>query len=181
MATSPLLGIDADDLPTHSPTGIDSMGPSDVSDSGSDSLGVYSADPDSDTDSQGAGERRSVDRSPEPDALDLLPDHVENLVPNDDILAVPEDETGGDAAGTASADAPPDGSDGDSGDRGDSGDGNRDTDNTVGADFALAAGLPAPDQRSRASGQTRRPLDADDISEDTEELNFDDGEAGRER
>lgn len=170
MATSPLLGIDADDIPTRSPTGIDSMGPSDVSDSGSDSLGVYSADPDSDTDSQGAGERRSVDRSPEPDAFDILPDHVENLVPNDDILAVPEDETDGDAAGTSSAKAPSDG-----------GDSNRDTDNTVGADFALAAGLPAPDQRSRASGQAHRPLDADDVSEDTEELNFDDGEAGRER
>lgn len=175
MATSPLLGIDADDHPSHSPTGIDSMGPSDLSDSGSDSLGVYSADPDSDTDSQGAGERRSVERSPEPDAFDILPDHVENLVPNDDILAVPEDENDGDAAGTSSADAPSDGRAGDGGDR------TRGTDNTVGANFALAAGLPAPDQRSGASGQAHRPLDADDISEDSEELNFDDGEAGRER
>ncbi|AOG23910.1 hypothetical protein BSY15_51 [Acidovorax sp. RAC01] len=31
MATCPLFGVDADDRPTHSPTGIDSMGPSDVS------------------------------------------------------------------------------------------------------------------------------------------------------
>jgi hypothetical protein len=170
MATSPLLGIDADNLPTHSPTGIDSMGPSDVSDSGSDSLGVYSADPDSDTDSQGSGERRSVDRTPEPDDLDILPDHVENLVPNDDILAVPEDETEADAVGTSSAD---------SADAG--GENARGPDNTVGADFALAAGLPAPDQRARARGRPDRPLASDDVPEDAEELNFDDDEAGRER
>lgn len=175
MATSPLLGIDADDLPTHSPTGIDSMGPSDLSDSGSDSLGVYGADPDSDTDSQGSGERRSVGRSSEPDAVDILPDHVESMVPSDDNLAVPEDETDDDAAGTSSDD----GAAGKS--AGDGSDSARGTDNTVGADFALAAGLPAPDQRGRASGQAHRPLDVDDISEDTEELNFDDGEAGRER
>ena len=48
MATSSLLGIDSDNLPPlHSATGIDSLGPSDASDSGSDSAGAYSDEPDS--------------------------------------------------------------------------------------------------------------------------------------
>lgn len=63
MATSSLLGIDSDNLPpVHSATGIDSLGPSDASDSGSDSAGVYSADSDSDTDRFGTGERGSVEQ-----------------------------------------------------------------------------------------------------------------------
>ena len=80
MATSSLLGIDSDNLPpVHSATGIDSLGPSDASDSGSDSIGAYSAESDSDTDRHGTGERGSVEPLTPPMAQDILPDHVENL------------------------------------------------------------------------------------------------------
>lgn len=78
MATSSLLGIDADNLPpAHSATGIDSLGPSDASDSGSDSAGAYSAETDSDTDRFGTGERGSVGPDAQATARDILPDHVE--------------------------------------------------------------------------------------------------------
>ena len=77
MATSSLLGIDSDNLPhSHSATGIDSLGPSDASDSGSDSAGAYSDEPDSDTDRFGTGERSSADLSERSDAQDILPDHI---------------------------------------------------------------------------------------------------------
>lgn len=84
MATSSLLGIDADNLPpTHSATGNDSMGPSDASDSGSDSAGVYSADPEMDTDRYGTGERASVEPGLHREARDILPDHMEAFSPDD--------------------------------------------------------------------------------------------------
>lgn len=80
MATSSLLGIDTDNLPaTHNATGIDSLGPSDASDSGSDSAGAYSDEPGSDTDRFGTGERSSADLTDGPDARDILPDHVETV------------------------------------------------------------------------------------------------------
>lgn len=76
MATSILLGIDPENIPSqHNSTGIDSLGPSDASDSGSDSAGVYSAD--SDTDRFGTGERSSVEPNALPLDADILPDHVE--------------------------------------------------------------------------------------------------------
>lgn len=79
MATSSLLGIDTDNLPaTHSATGIDSLGPSDASDSGSDSAGAYGSEPDSDTDRFGTGERSSVQPDEQAEARDILPDHIEN-------------------------------------------------------------------------------------------------------
>lgn len=55
-----------------------SLGPSDLSDSGSDVLGALDPETlDSDSDSLGTGERASAeDRSPTLDA-DILPDHVE--------------------------------------------------------------------------------------------------------
>lgn len=85
MATSSLLGIDADNLPPlHSATGNDSMGPSDASDSGSDSAGVYSADPEMDTDRHGTGERASVEPGLHREARDILPDHMEAFSPDDD-------------------------------------------------------------------------------------------------
>lgn len=85
MATSSLLGIDPENIPAgHSSTGIDSLGPSDASDSGSDSAGVYSAD--SDTDRFGTGERSSVEPANPPSDRDILPDHVESLAGNDDNL-----------------------------------------------------------------------------------------------
>jgi hypothetical protein len=80
MATSSLLGIDSENLPPlHSATGIDSLGPSDASDSGSDSAGAYSDEPDSDTDRFGTGERSSADLSEHSNAQDILPDHIEAL------------------------------------------------------------------------------------------------------
>jgi len=80
MATSSLLGIDTENLPApHNATGIDSLGPSDASDSGSDSAGAYSDEPGSDTDRFGTGERSSVEQTDGPDAQDILPDHVETL------------------------------------------------------------------------------------------------------
>lgn len=83
MATSSLLGIDADNLPpAHNATGIDSLGPSDASDSGSDSAGVYSADPDSDTDRFGTGERGAVEPDGEDAPRDILPDHIETSSPD---------------------------------------------------------------------------------------------------
>ncbi len=78
MATSILLGIDPENLPSeHSSTGIDSLGPSDASDSGSDSAGAYSSD--SDTDRFGTGERTSVEPNASPTDTDILPDHIEQL------------------------------------------------------------------------------------------------------
>lgn len=92
MATSSILGVDSYSLPpVHSATGIDSLGPSDASDSGSDSMGVYSAEPDSDTDRHGTGERGSVEQADEPSARDILPDHVESV----DELAGNRDATQG--------------------------------------------------------------------------------------
>lgn len=80
MATSSLLGIDADQFPhAHNATGNDSMGPSDASDSGSDSAGVYGSDPDNDTDRYGTGERASVEPGLHRESRDILPDHVEDL------------------------------------------------------------------------------------------------------
>lgn len=84
MATSSLLGIDSDNLPpSHSATGIDSLGPSDASDSGSDSAGAYSSESDSDTDRFGTGERSSVEPDEQASARDILPDHIENTGPDD--------------------------------------------------------------------------------------------------
>jgi hypothetical protein len=84
MAKSSLLGIDADNLtPLHSAKGNDSLGPSDTSDSGSDSAGVYDSDPDNDTDRQGTGERASVEPDLARDARDILPDHLETLDSDD--------------------------------------------------------------------------------------------------
>lgn len=106
MATSSLLGIDADNLPpAHSATGIDSLGPSDASDSGSDSAGAYSDEPDSDTDRFGTGERSSADPDEHPLSHDILPDHIESLAVGDDADVA--DSTDGDADLDAEAGAAP--------------------------------------------------------------------------
>ena len=106
MATSSLLGIDTDNLPvSHSATGIESLGPSDASDSGSDSAGAYAADADADTDRHGTGERGSVDTADPPTARDILPDHVESMgagVPDNDTL--PDDAAQADLADVLEAD-----------------------------------------------------------------------------
>ncbi len=85
MAHSSLLGIDADNLPpAHCATGNDSMGPSDASDSGSDSAGVYSTDTEMDTDRYGTGERASVEPGLHRESRDILPDHMESISSGDD-------------------------------------------------------------------------------------------------
>jgi hypothetical protein len=79
MATSSILG--GDHAPTW-PRGSDvaSLGPSDSTDSGSDTRGAFDFDElSSDTDSQGTGERSSVDPLNVPSDADILPDHVEGL------------------------------------------------------------------------------------------------------
>lgn len=80
MATSTLLGVETENaLPFHTATGIDSLGPSDASDTGSDSAGAYGAEADSDTDRFGTGERGGVEPSEDPVPRDILPDHIESV------------------------------------------------------------------------------------------------------
>ena len=79
MAHSSLMGGD----PTpRQPSGTDvaSLGPSDLSDSGSD-VGMGGLDPetlDSDSDSLGTGERASAGRRSPTAGADILPDHLED-------------------------------------------------------------------------------------------------------
>lgn len=77
--------------PSHSGQGVETLGPSDSSDSGSDTVGesamatgadnagewgAMPVDTDSDSDSMGTGERASATgRSPR-DGADLMPDHL---------------------------------------------------------------------------------------------------------
>lgn len=80
MANSTLLGIETENtLPSHTATGIDSLGPSDASDTGSDSAGAYGSEADSDTDRFGTGERGGVEPSEDPVPRDILPDHIESV------------------------------------------------------------------------------------------------------
>lgn len=77
MATSSIVG--GTPAPEHiSGKDMRSLGPSDLSDSGSDALGAYDAEElASDTDSAGTGEGVSIGPGGgQPDA-DILPDHVE--------------------------------------------------------------------------------------------------------
>ncbi len=76
MATSSISG---GMKPAEEPGGKDtrSLGPSDSSDSGSDTLGVYSADEmASDSDAAGTGERATVDHSAREENADILPHRV---------------------------------------------------------------------------------------------------------
>lgn len=76
MATSSISG---GTKPAEEPGGKDtrSLGPSDSSDSGSDTLGVYSADElASDSDAAGTGERATVDHSASDENTDILPHPV---------------------------------------------------------------------------------------------------------
>ena len=90
MATSSLLG-GTKASEEISGKDIASLGPGDISDSGSDSVGAYGLDElASDTDSSGTGERAAVEEGidePESNA-DILPDHIE-LAPG----ATPGDES----------------------------------------------------------------------------------------
>lgn len=77
MATSSILGADrAPSLPSG--TDIESLGPSDSTDSGSDSVGAFGHDElASDTDAAGTGERAAIEPMLDADSRDILPDHVE--------------------------------------------------------------------------------------------------------
>lgn len=79
MATSSLLGADrAPSLPSG--TDVESLGPSDSTDSGSDSVGAFSEDElASDTDAAGTGERSAIEPTLDADSRDILPDHVETV------------------------------------------------------------------------------------------------------
>ena len=79
MATSSILG--GDWVPRR-PGGTDvaSLGPSDSTDSGSDTRGGFDDDElSSDTDAEGTGERSSVDPRNGRSDVDILPDHIERL------------------------------------------------------------------------------------------------------
>jgi NADPH-dependent 2,4-dienoyl-CoA reductase/sulfur reductase-like enzyme len=86
MAYSSILG--AENAPTQ-PSGKDSqaLGPSDNSDTGSDTIGTHEAHADSDA--VGTGERGSVEANEAREGGDIMPDRVVNLAdgevtPNDD-------------------------------------------------------------------------------------------------
>lgn len=107
MATSSILG---GERPPEEPKGkdVDSLGPSDTSDSGSDvrTSRERSAIPDdaaegaipiaheSSTDAEGTGERASADAPPSTPDADILPDRTEDAGPaaDDDELAGTEEE-----------------------------------------------------------------------------------------
>lgn len=77
MAYSSILG--ADSAPSH-PSGREAelLGPSDNSDSGSDTVGTEEADEDS-TDASGTGDRGAVAGPDAREGADILPDRVVNL------------------------------------------------------------------------------------------------------
>jgi hypothetical protein len=77
MAYSSILG--ADQAPSH-PSGREAelLGPSDNSDSGSDTIGTDEADADS-TDARGTGDRGAVAGPDAREGADILPDRVVNL------------------------------------------------------------------------------------------------------
>jgi hypothetical protein len=76
MAYSSILG--ADTAPTH-PSGreADLLGPSDNSDSGSDTIGTH--EPHADSDSRGTGERGAVAGADAREGADIMPDRIVNL------------------------------------------------------------------------------------------------------
>ena len=109
MAYSSILG--ADTAPTQ-PDGREAelLGPSDNSDSGSDTIGTIEADQDT-TDSAGTGDRAEVAGPDARDGADIMPDRVVNLaddegfpeadpdgmemtdLDNDDVQAMADDDT----------------------------------------------------------------------------------------
>lgn len=76
MAYSSILG--ADTAPTH-PSGREAelLGPSDNSDSGSDTVGTH--EPHADSDARGTGERGAVAGADAREGGDIMPDRIVNL------------------------------------------------------------------------------------------------------
>lgn len=85
MATSSILG--GTELPDEV-VGKDTraLGPSDNSDSGSDSLGAYGDEIASDTDSSGTGERASIGPGTGLMGADVMPDHIEQVPGDSDAI-----------------------------------------------------------------------------------------------
>lgn len=78
MAHSNLLGEENVDTSTASATGTDSLGPSDSTDSGSDTVGTLGYDEfHSDSDRYGTGERAAVESKSGQPGADILPDHLD--------------------------------------------------------------------------------------------------------
>ncbi len=76
MATSSILGGERAAL-QPSGRGTDLLGPSDSSDSGSDSIGEFGADQlSSDTDRNGTGDRPSADQRDSANGEDIRPDRI---------------------------------------------------------------------------------------------------------
>lgn len=114
MATSSILG---GERPPEEPKGkdVDSLGPSDTSDSGSDvrtsrersaipedaAEGAIPIAHESSTDAEGTGERASADAPPSVPGADILPDRTEDAGPgygDGDELAGTEEDNGDDEA-----------------------------------------------------------------------------------
>lgn len=111
MASSSILGGERAAL-QPSGRGADLLGPSDSSDTGSDSIGELSAEQlASDTDRYGTGERPSADPRDVANGADILPDHIarastggeddmdhelDELAVSDDDTDTESDEDGGD-------------------------------------------------------------------------------------
>jgi hypothetical protein len=104
MAKSSILGGERAAL-QPSGRGADLLGPSDSSDSGSDSIGELGAEQlASDTDRSGTGDRSSADLRDTADGADIRPDHIarastggaDEIVDELDDLAVSDDDSDGD-------------------------------------------------------------------------------------
>ena len=151
MATSSILGGE------HAPpeprgTDVDSLGPSDTSDSGSDvqtdrrrsavpdgiAEGALSISHGTDTDSTGTGERASADPTAASDDADILPDRV-GTVPYEvgEVTDAVDDPTAA-TAGELAEDT----------DDLDSGDGEGEDEDDGGDDGAVPRGRPVPIRRS---------------------------------
>lgn len=83
MAYSSILG--ADQAPSH-PSGREAelLGPSDNSDSGSDTIGTEEADADS-TDSRGTGDRGAVAGPDAREGADIMPDRIVNMADDEGL------------------------------------------------------------------------------------------------
>ena len=83
MAYSSILG--ADQAPSH-PSGREAelLGPSDNSDSGSDTIGTEEADADS-TDSRGTGDRGVVAGADAREGADIMPDRIVNMADDEGL------------------------------------------------------------------------------------------------
>ncbi|WP_332823572.1 hypothetical protein [Ramlibacter sp.] len=90
MAYSSIVG--ADNAPAHpSGRGSDLLGPSDNSDSGSDTVGTTEAHEDSDA--AGTGERGVVAGRDPREGSDIMPDHVVNLAEGESAADADADAT----------------------------------------------------------------------------------------